>query len=639
VLTVAGAEAAGKLTLKATDASDSTKYGTAVINVSGETQPVAAALNSVTANSDSTATTTALTLTFSAAIAGLTADDISISAASGSTASINKGTLSGSGPAYTLPVTVSAGGKINVSVSKEGYVISPASKEVTVYYVAPATPVTLSSVSANGTANTTATTALTLTFNKAVAGLTANNITLNPGTTGAQKGTLSGSGTSWTLGVSGITADGQVTVSVSSQPTGYNITGSPSTTVYKGVTAVTMTVTPNGNSTTTTTALTLGFSSPGISGLAAGDIMISDTGNTGAAKGALSGATTSYTLGLSGITAGGSITVSVNKNGYRVEQKVVTVYYYYDPSVYTDPGTGANGSKSLKQEFNVTSTGTTGVKDTFNAVSAFIKDNSLNNQTKIELGDYIDLEGGLTIAAYGSGSNTGAISISSGTGQGQASWRITTTSSMIYNPNYESVYLRLIVVGISSFNGKNGNDKRHIVFQFQNIPVERRMNESNTSSGGYASSEMMTYLTNNFLPGLTSAGVPEGVLWAPKRKMAAEYSGSGTTRIEDKLWLPTEREMFGRRDYSNNSAETDGNQGRFDYYYNGDTNNFARRVKYSSGGLNSSGVPTDSYGYGKWYWEASSYSAVSSSFCNVDTNGSTYCDSAGGCAPAFCVAY
>jgi hypothetical protein len=586
-------------------------------------------LNSVSANgaANTTATTT-LTLTFNKAVAGLTDSNITLNAG---TTGAQKGTLSGSGTSWTLGVSgITADGEVTVSVSSQptGYNIT-GSASTTVYNGI--TAATLNSVTADGALNTTATTKLTLIFSRDITGLSEGHILLNAGTTGAQKETLSKAGGTgkYELAVSGITADGQVTVSVESQPTGYNITGSDSTTVYKGATAATMTVTPNGNSTTRTTALTLSFS-PGIANLADGEITI-EPGSTGASKSALSVSTTSYTLWLSGIKASGSITVSVGKSGYSVASKTVTVYY---SPIYPI------GGKSLKTEFGITTTGTTGVRDTFNAVSNFIKNNSLNNQTKIDLGDYIDLEGGLTVAAYGTGNNTGGFSIASGTAQGQASWRITTTSGG-YNPNYESVYLRLIVVGINSFNGKNGNDKRHIVFQFQNIPVKRRMNLDNKNDGGYAASEMRTYLTNNFLPGLTSAGVPEGVLWAPKREMAAERSGSGTTRIEDKLWLPTEREMFGMRKYSNNSAETDGNQGRLDYYYNGNADTFARRIKYSSSDFDSSGVVNGNFA-GSLYWEASPYSASLSAFCAVYCYGDTVAVSAvtgGSCAPAFCVAY
>jgi hypothetical protein len=84
----------------------------------------------VTANGSASQTTSQLTLTFSAAITGLTASDITLSGVSG----VTKGTLSGSNP-YTLGISgSSAGGTLNVSVSKSGYTISPASKSVTIYY-------------------------------------------------------------------------------------------------------------------------------------------------------------------------------------------------------------------------------------------------------------------------------------------------------------------------------------------------------------------------------------------------------------------------------------------------------------------------------------------------------------------------
>jgi len=87
--------------------------------------------NSVTANGSATQTTTALTLTFSQAITGLSANDISLSGVSG----VNKGTISNSGATYTMPISgFTAGGTLNVAVSKSGYTISGSPKTVTIYY-------------------------------------------------------------------------------------------------------------------------------------------------------------------------------------------------------------------------------------------------------------------------------------------------------------------------------------------------------------------------------------------------------------------------------------------------------------------------------------------------------------------------
>jgi len=94
---------------------------------------VGVTFNNVTANGSATQTTTLLTLTFSQAIAGLSADDITLSGISGV---VTKGTLGGSGPTYTLPISgFTAGGTLNVAVAKSGYSISGSSKTVTVYAI------------------------------------------------------------------------------------------------------------------------------------------------------------------------------------------------------------------------------------------------------------------------------------------------------------------------------------------------------------------------------------------------------------------------------------------------------------------------------------------------------------------------
>jgi GH35 family endo-1,4-beta-xylanase len=85
------------------------------------------------------------------------------------------------------------------------------------------TPVTFSSLTANGSA-TAATTKLTLTFDKDITGLTRGDISLNARTTGTTKSALTRTGTGvYELAVSGITANGDVTVSVTKA--GYSITG------------------------------------------------------------------------------------------------------------------------------------------------------------------------------------------------------------------------------------------------------------------------------------------------------------------------------------------------------------------------------------------------------------------------------
>jgi len=72
-----------------------------------------------------------LTLTFSDEIPGLSASDISLSGVSG----VSKGTLSGTGPSYTLPISgFTASGTVSVAVSKTGYAVIGSPKDVVIYY-------------------------------------------------------------------------------------------------------------------------------------------------------------------------------------------------------------------------------------------------------------------------------------------------------------------------------------------------------------------------------------------------------------------------------------------------------------------------------------------------------------------------
>jgi hypothetical protein len=66
---------------------------------------------------------------------------------------------------------------------------------------------------ANGTSGTATSTKITFTFNSAVTGLTANDITITNGTGKATKSSISGSGTTWDLTITSVT-EGTVSVRI-----------------------------------------------------------------------------------------------------------------------------------------------------------------------------------------------------------------------------------------------------------------------------------------------------------------------------------------------------------------------------------------------------------------------------------------
>jgi hypothetical protein len=243
----------------------------------------------------------------------------------------------------------------------------------------------------------------------------------------------------------------------------------------------------------------------------------------------------------------------------------------------------------------------------------------------IQLGNWIDLDGGLTVAAS-------QVAAKFSSDDETVLW----DDDITLNDVPWGKMKRLIVVGINSFNGINDNDTPHVVFQFQNIPILNWMNETNGVSGGYLACKMRVYLKGKFLNGLIEAGVPEEVLWGPTRVMAA-----GT--INDLLWLPTEREMFqnGTSEFKavaygpySKAEESENNQARLEYYANNES-----RIKISQSSPNFPQVEQelDGYSFGEWYWSAS---VSGSAYCRVTPYG--YVSAAvpttlGGCVPAFCV--
>ncbi|MDR2864878.1 MAG: Ig-like domain-containing protein [Spirochaetaceae bacterium] len=281
-------------------------------------------------------------------------------------------------------------------------------------------------------------------------------------------------------------------------------------------------------------------------------------------------------------------------------------------------------STNLAIKFNATGTGRDLVADTFQKIHNYLSGLSvplfINMDKKIRLGDYVELAD-LAVAEYPTGDPAGG-KIEAG--------------SLAAQPDRR----RLMVVGINSFNpGANGRTSYtggvtpaipHIVMQFKDTPVDRRMEQTNRNDNGYSGSEMRNYLisgSGRFYTGLKDAGVPVdngAIIWAPKRYVANKGNGAtSASLIEDKIWLPTEREIFRGRKYSVEAYETEINQTWLEYYISDD-----RRKKPSA--FNGGGV----------YWLASPYyDNPPYFFCAVNRGVPDFPTApvAAGVAPAFCV--
>ena len=296
------------------------------------------AFQSLVENSGGTNKTTKLTLTFTGDISGLSlaASDISVNARS--TGAVKGALTPLGGGVYDLNLdNVTNSGLVTVSVNKQDYAFSPASRNVNVYN----TPAQFIAVSGNGTEYTT-TTSLTLTFDKAITGLTVNDISFGTNITGAVKGTLSASSPpgAYTLTVSNVGASGDLPVNVSR--TGYTISGGPKIASVKYAEPAVFTgLAADGTDYTTSTKLVLTFDRD-IGQLTGSNITL--TGSVIPIIEDISKRTDKeYELFISGITAGGTVNVNVQKPGYNISGGPLAAAVKYAQPVSFNALT-ANGS-------------------------------------------------------------------------------------------------------------------------------------------------------------------------------------------------------------------------------------------------------------------------------------------------------
>jgi putative ubiquitin-RnfH superfamily antitoxin RatB of RatAB toxin-antitoxin module len=179
-----------------------------------------------------TASSTAIAFAFSGTVAGLVADDVTVT---DDTGTVTKGTLNGSGTDWSLGITVVTAGNVKVAITKTG--IENTVKDVAVHKAGETTPGPVAySASANGTMGTANSTAIAFAFAEAVTGLVAEEISVTADTGAVTKGALTGNGTDWSLGITVNTA-GNVKVAINKsgiENTEKNVA------VHKAVTSVTL---------------------------------------------------------------------------------------------------------------------------------------------------------------------------------------------------------------------------------------------------------------------------------------------------------------------------------------------------------------------------------------------------------------
>jgi len=185
-----------------------------------------------------------------------------------------------------------------------------------------------------------------------------------------------------------------------------------------------------------------------------------------------------------------------------------------------------------------------------------------------------------------------------------------------WNANYKN--LRIVVSGFNHYKnaGDPENTENHILFTFRNCITTKRINATDTNTGGFANSELRKYLEGVFALGLKQA---IGDYLLPVRRLLSTKGGWGWSN--DTVFLPTEREVWGCPVW----GETDwdgGAQAQYPIFF---------FTVYKGKRIN---------GSRQWYWCASPSASSAAYFCNIYSNiyaNYYYASAAGGVAPAFCV--
>ena len=195
---------------------------------------------------------------------------------------------------------------------------------------------------------------------------------------------------------------------------------------------------------------------------------------------------------------------------------------------------------------------------------------------------------------------------------------ITIDGTAIANANER---LRFEIAGFDTYYniGDTAVSSHHILMVSKNCVLQHVMNSADDNTGGYAASELCTYLNGAVNTGLVSAiGI------TPKTVHRLLDNKSSWSWVAETVFIPTEVEVFGCCAWSNNSGNSVGSSMQWPLFAQFPQKRIA---KYNGGRC--------------WWWEASPRTGNSASFCTCDGRGDAYSslasNSSGGVRFAFLV--
>ena len=142
----------------------------------------------------------------------------------------------------------------------------------------------------------------------------------------------------------------------------------------------------------------------------------------------------------------------------------------------------------------------------------------------------------------------------------------------------------------------NPYHENEVAFVFASCPFRKGMNRTNTNAGGWKGSDLRKELKEFF------ELLPDELQAVIKKKKTVQVINGEEVKCKDKLWIPTEYEMFGESYYGEQS-ETDTVQ--FDYFKD-------RKNRM---------IPVDGEEDYALVWLATPYASNTTSFCPVGGGG------------------
>ncbi|MEZ4888343.1 MAG: Ig-like domain-containing protein [Chitinophagales bacterium] len=291
-------------------------------SVTYDTTAPTVTINQGSSQSDPTnSSTIVFDVVFSETVADFATGDVTL----GGTAGATTATVSGSGTTYTVSVTGMTGDG-TVTASIDASVATDAagnnnsastSTDNSVTYDGTAPTVTINQGSSQSDPTNSSTIVFDVVFSETVTGFATGDVTLG-GTAGATTATVTGSGTTYTVSVTGMTGDGTViasiAASVATDAVGNNNTASTSTdnSVTYDTTAPTVTINQGSSQSDPTNSSTIVFDvvfSETVADFATGDVTLG--GTAGATTATVSGSGTTYTVSVTGMTGDGTVTASI----------------------------------------------------------------------------------------------------------------------------------------------------------------------------------------------------------------------------------------------------------------------------------------------------------------------------------------